>query len=141
MQQEGNVVFLHDYTSFRVAAMAERKYSKKMSPKIDEESLENFFQAVRRVLWYYSNDEDFTVIGIEFLLNKQEGALKVYLVCNDKTQMEVRNPYLQTAVMQMFSGKLLKTGKLFIHWNEVTKFEEDLFNAKKEKGQPGPKLG
>jgi hypothetical protein len=132
MQQEGNVVFLHEYTSFRVAIMAERKYGKKMSPKIDEESLTNFFQALRRVLWYYSNDEDFTVVGIEFVLNKQDNVLRVFLICNDKTQIEIRNPYLQSTVLQMFSGKLLKAGKLFIHWNEVTKFEEDLFNNDKK---------
>ena len=129
MSKDDNLVFIHEFSSARIAAMADRKYGKKLSPRIDEESLVNFFQAVRRVLCFY-NVVEFTVVGIEFIFFKEQGAIKAFLVCNDRSQIEIKNQYIQAAALQLFPGKFLKLGKLFIHWNEVMKFEEEQ-NAKK----------
>lgn len=126
---QDNLVFLHEDVALNLVKYLRRKFGKKI--RSDAKSLMLFYKTLRYTLNFYKNINDKSAtIGIEFVFAKSDddnsALIKILLVLNNGTLIEIKNSNLGEAVAQMFGQKLFKEKRLFFHWSKIEEFEQKL---------------
>lgn len=110
-----NVYFIHEYSAFKLL--------KNYDNVFDENIFKLFYSCLRHILWHFSSSiEETAIVGIEFY--KIKNNVKIYLVSNDTTLIEIKNKQLEAFLKKAFSKKFEKVQRIFIHWNDILKEEE-----------------